>query len=248
MDIVIARYNEDVNWLKKIIYDNKINKVYLYNKGLNDIPLSIFYHPKLIYQELENKGRESQTYIYHIINNYDNLNEKTLFTQGDPFDQAPDFFKFIENYIYWLPDYQPISSIWFFEYNVPPKKIYDDYHNNILDAKYLLFEMNLDNLNTISFNDYGIMGIANRLKNNPSFNNIYGNGIIQNITNKYNIPIKKKSSNIGLFHYGGIFGVSRNYIVKHDINVYKRIQKFLDEFGEDAGFVMERLWYMLFTY
>ena len=38
------------------------------------------YYPNSI--KLSNLGRESQTYLYHIILNWDNLAEKTLFTQG----------------------------------------------------------------------------------------------------------------------------------------------------------------------
>ena len=69
--IIIARYNEDINYLsffKDIIL--------VYNKGINDIP----HHFSSI--KLPNIGRESHTYLYHIINNYDNLANKILFLQG----------------------------------------------------------------------------------------------------------------------------------------------------------------------
>ncbi len=70
--IVIARYNEDIRWLLPF-KDITI----IYNKGNHDIILNKF---QTIY--LENVGRESHTYLYHIINNYDNLADKTLFFQG----------------------------------------------------------------------------------------------------------------------------------------------------------------------
>ena len=70
--IVIARYNEDIRYLLE--YSN-ISIVY--NKGNNNIPL------KFNYINLPNVGRESHTYLYHIINNYDNLANKTLFIQGN---------------------------------------------------------------------------------------------------------------------------------------------------------------------
>jgi len=70
--IVIARYNEDINYLLK--YSN-ISIVY--NKGDNNIDL------KFNYINLPNIGRESHTYLYHIIKNYDNLANKTLFIQGN---------------------------------------------------------------------------------------------------------------------------------------------------------------------
>lgn len=63
--LVIARYNEDVDWAKD--YNNII-----YNKQSGD-------------NLLPNVGREAHTYLYHIINNYDNLDDITIFLQGDPF-------------------------------------------------------------------------------------------------------------------------------------------------------------------
>jgi hypothetical protein len=72
IQIVVARYNENLNWLipfKDICI--------IYNKGDNSPLLNNFYNVRL-----PNYGRESQTYLYHIVNNYDNLAEKTIFFQG----------------------------------------------------------------------------------------------------------------------------------------------------------------------
>jgi len=75
MDIVIARYNEAIEWIRQI---PSPYKVYMYNKG---VPLegSI---------QLENIGRESHTYLTHIVRNYDQLAEFTIFTQANPFDHV----------------------------------------------------------------------------------------------------------------------------------------------------------------
>jgi hypothetical protein len=77
IELVISRYNEDLEWLK---YDpfNKY-KVTCYNKGENED----FYKPrdmKII--KLENVGRCDHTYIYHIFNNYDNLSDLNIFLPG----------------------------------------------------------------------------------------------------------------------------------------------------------------------
>lgn len=74
-EVVIARYNEDLSWA---IEEFPTEKVIVYNKGKNDLTL-----PKnFIIKELPNIGRESHTYLYHIIDNYDNLAERIFFTQG----------------------------------------------------------------------------------------------------------------------------------------------------------------------
>ena len=70
--IVIARYNEDIRYLL-----NYSNISIVYNKGDNNIPLNFNYI------NLPNIGRESHTYLYHIIKNYENLANKTLFIQGN---------------------------------------------------------------------------------------------------------------------------------------------------------------------
>ena len=72
--LVIARYNENIDWVKNI---NCVDKIYLYNKGDNiDIE-----HIKL-----PNINREAHTYIHHIVTNYDQLADITFFCQGHPFD------------------------------------------------------------------------------------------------------------------------------------------------------------------
>jgi len=69
--IVVARYNENINYLS-LFKDIMI----VYNKGDTPIP-SIFNS-----MNLPNVGRESHTYLYHIIQNYDTLANRTLFIQG----------------------------------------------------------------------------------------------------------------------------------------------------------------------
>jgi len=76
IEIVVSRYNEDLVWLKskKFRYPTTI-----YNKGTNDN----FYKPKgCKVVKLPNVGRESHTYLYHVINHYDSLSHLTIFLPG----------------------------------------------------------------------------------------------------------------------------------------------------------------------
>jgi len=67
--IVVARYNEDIQWLKRAkdncIFYNKGNKLGIENEIM-----------------LENVGRESETYLHYIIDNYNNLPNVVVFTQA----------------------------------------------------------------------------------------------------------------------------------------------------------------------
>ena len=92
IQIVVSRFNEKVDWL--LPYKDI---TIIYNKGEYVKILQNFN-----YIELENIGRESHTYLYHIINNYNNLSDKTIFFQGKINDHAildiEDYFK-EENFI-----------------------------------------------------------------------------------------------------------------------------------------------------
>ena len=77
IEIVVARYNENLEWLKEEPF-NKYPTI-CYNSGKN----TDFYKPenmKII--NIEYIGKEAYTYIYHIINCYDNLANITIFLPG----------------------------------------------------------------------------------------------------------------------------------------------------------------------
>lgn len=84
--IVVARYNENVNWTKEF------QNVIIYNKGnkLNDNYNEIM---------LNNVGREGHTYYKHIYDNYENLADYTIFLQGNPFDHSPNIISDLKKYI-----------------------------------------------------------------------------------------------------------------------------------------------------
>ena len=77
MKIVIARYNEDIHWILPMI-----EYVVVYNKGKDDLD----YIPQDKIIKCENIGREGHTYIKHILDNYDNLDDHTFFLQGKVHD------------------------------------------------------------------------------------------------------------------------------------------------------------------
>jgi hypothetical protein len=76
-NIVIAKYNENMEWTKYL----NLNKVIIYDKSDNPIINSI---PR------PNIGRDPETFLYHIIQNYDNLPDHLIFIQGDPFPHFGD--------------------------------------------------------------------------------------------------------------------------------------------------------------
>ena len=109
-EIVIARYQEDISW--SYVYRDIC---LIYNKGSK----ALEYQCENVVQ-LNNVGREAHTYLYHIINRWDYLADKTLFTQGNIadhigtntdlrifFDKGFDFI--VKNGLY-IRDYDPING------------------------------------------------------------------------------------------------------------------------------------------
>jgi hypothetical protein len=86
MLIVIARYNENIDW--SIQFPN----VLIYNKGelIKNCDNQIL---------LENVGTICHTYYKYIYDNYDNLENYTIFLKGNPFIDSPDALLNIWNYI-----------------------------------------------------------------------------------------------------------------------------------------------------
>jgi len=106
-ELVVSVYKEKIEWIIKrqqIVGDREKISAYV-KSDRNDFKFA---------DKLPNIGRESHTYIYHIIKNYNNLADFTTFVQGGPFFHfhGPDnpnleFFNFVEQPIH---DYNPLGD------------------------------------------------------------------------------------------------------------------------------------------
>jgi len=85
--IVIALYNEDSEWIHQIT-EIANTKVYIYLKNPDRFQKIADEFPTCHVEILENKGRESHTYLFHIVNNYSSLDTYTIFLQGNPFEHV----------------------------------------------------------------------------------------------------------------------------------------------------------------
>lgn len=75
--IVVSRYNEDLSWMKEAPF-NQFRYI-VYNKGINN------HFEKCNVDEivnLPNVGKCDHTYLYHIVKNYNNLNDINVFFPG----------------------------------------------------------------------------------------------------------------------------------------------------------------------
>jgi len=99
--IVVAKYKENVDWLGKYI-DNY--PIYLYDKSGE----TQNYNNSINVEYIKNVGRESHTYLHHIIKNYDNLSDYVIFTQAKHNDHIKKFDKLFKKgngyfHLYYYP-------------------------------------------------------------------------------------------------------------------------------------------------
>jgi len=77
MNIVVSRFNEDLSWTLEFPF-NQFNYI-VYNKGIND-GFEKTKVSKVI--TLPNVGRCDQTYLHHIVSNYNHLSDIVVFLPG----------------------------------------------------------------------------------------------------------------------------------------------------------------------
>lgn len=137
--IVVARYNENIEWLYE-----KFNNLVVYNK----------FYPLNIPNEImvPNFGRESETYLRYIITNYDNLPDVVIFTQARisdhrGFNDINYLFKLGKQALLFgksIPDIKHTEnkykkSCWDRDWNIESDKYYY-LHNNYLNNEPIVFE------------------------------------------------------------------------------------------------------------
>jgi len=109
--VVIARYQEDVTWAESL-------PAILYNKGP-------FTETTLEQRPLPNVGREAHTYLHHILHQWNDLADLTLFAQGNTAAHLPrgvEVRQFLQNdadvvvpWLVRLKEWLPDGRLWFGE-------------------------------------------------------------------------------------------------------------------------------------
>lgn len=93
VELVVARYREDVGWLRNVPRELG---VHLYDKGGDLDPVAF---PRARVVARPNEGVEAETYLHHLADRYDTLAPVTVFAQGHPFDHAHDLHKVLRRLV-----------------------------------------------------------------------------------------------------------------------------------------------------
>lgn len=227
MDIIVARYNENIEWTKEF------SNIIIYNKG-EKLPCG--------YNEivLENVGREGHTYYKYIYDNYDNLKEYTVFLQGNPFDHSHNIINNLRKYNENLKILEENLKIC--EENL---KISEE-NLQIYNQNLKRYNQNLKRYNqklNIDFKFLSDKILTTYLDGCP-----YHYGLT--LRNVYELLFnEKREENINIeFGCGAQFIVSKNQILKRPKNFYLQIVKLLEyDINPIEGYVIERLHKIIFT-
>jgi hypothetical protein len=235
INMVVARYNEDVEWT--LAYNDIVT---LYNKGLvMDIKLD-----RVI--QVENIGREGHTYLYHMSNKYNTLTEKTIFLQGDPFIHNDTILFGVDNYDQML-DVQPMGLIYLKDIQIPPDNIAE--RNKIVTdygLEYLVVHVNAnhDYCEQYYFHDEGVKKIIS------AYNNKFPGcpSLVEHFLNRSYFKMTKPIDQIR-YTWCGLFALSKDSILNYDISTYKNLMNELTSYnkqGGENGYILERLWLYIF--
>ena len=163
--IIIARYKEDINWITEI--HSLFDTIYIYNKSdedkneiLKNIEQVII--KKIVYEQLQNVGREGHTYLHHILKHRETLEDKLIFTQAEPFDhlvkrqyvEPKFFFNKCVNYLHTNKDFEGFGGkhyIWYVGLGGKRNDILKDMHGKLFKNQFV---------EEYKFNNGGIFGVT----------------------------------------------------------------------------------------
>jgi len=219
INIIISRYNENLKWTLDYPY-NKY-KYTVYNKGNNEN-----FEKKNVINvvNLPNVGRESHTYLYHIISNYDNLKDINVFLPGS-IDTNHTIFK-----------KRLISS-----------KLFDYIEKND-NAVFLSFDNIKNNSIVDEFKYFQVNSYSSTTRENFMLNKESKTEkcIYRPYYKWYNKVFGDRVSN-SVVHYG-IFSVDKRDILKYPKIYYKNLIEYVSNSSNpEAGHFFEKSWGVIFA-
>ena len=244
--LVVSRYAEDISWTS--LFEN----VTIYNKGKQDLDTT---HNIVC---IENIGREGETYLNHIINNYDNLHDYIIFCQGFPFEHSPRFIDSMLHQFKSYSDYQSLTWRWKDtddsiswlscknKTGIPPmecRALTKCFYLDDCPIHYELLDRNFKCVYPLTWTDGGINEclvprVIEREKLTES------QTVLEYVYKR--LGLGKEVPHCIPFNYSANFGVSKERIHRHSKEFYEKVRSFLLE-HPDNGYILERLWAHFFT-
>ena len=221
IEIVVSRYAEDIEWIRNPPYNEY--PYIVYNKGKTEEYAKTDKFVKEV--KLPNVGRESHTYLYHIIENYDNLANLTIFLPG---------------------------SVEVEHKQVRAKKLFDAIKKG--DAKGSFMSCNMDNIPVLSYqkdfelDEYGQnVTNENNAKENMGISSSTKLSDIRPYGEWYQAHFGDKNKDYNCFAANAIFAISKATILDKPKSYYEELIKEIDDHSNpETGHYFERAWNTVF--
>lgn len=221
--IVVARYQESVAWIPPDWHSS----LFFYDKSNPDNPSlpanqtvrHLDYHH---YERLPNLGRESHTYLHHIIQNYETLTDVIYLTQANPFDHSPQLIQWINLGIGGIEEYFPLGN-----------RLLTIYSCNVRQ-----YEKNFPGIQE---------GLERTFRRLFEYSQLTSIAIDREDIGKKDSRERPFPNKI-IFSPGAILSVTRNCIHQRPKSFYENAIKILDyDKNPIEGHAFERLWSLIFS-
>lgn len=236
--VIVARYKEDLNWLSLIPESFDVT---IYNKGEEITSRkALSRNPTII--ALPNNGRESDTYIRHILRREYEPESYTVFLQGDPFEHSPDIIGLLAACQQWK-DLQALSWRWRPSAIIPPPELLADETGAFIAGFRLRPELfSLFTWNQLQFFDPGARKIDAEYR--ASHNLSPAKGIASDFLQRCGMSELADCADkttVGTFSYGALFAVKGYRLSQIPSESLELLLKAANS-HHVYGYIIERLW------
>jgi hypothetical protein len=245
--LVLARYREDLDWIAGVPEEFNI---YIYNKG-ESVTSSIAKERATEIVDRPNFGRQSETYIYHLLRTKtEDLDpgEYMVFSQGDPFESSPDFLKLLNHWRSW-ESVQPLSWRKHEAENIPPLQLLDlDKRSYLQGLRLRTEQFSLTTLGPLQFLDFAAYSLE------AEYRSIHQLSAEVNIISHFfflcgldDMAVQTADYSIGSFAYNGIFAAQRDRLARLQVQILNRMHT-VSRSRTAYDKLFERIWLHLFGY
>lgn len=228
VELVIARYSENLDWVK----DVNINTT-IYTKSKPELDYNFLKGNKkefnIVKVEKEMFKGPSHSYCIHLFNNYNKLKKNTIFLQARPWDHLYNLILKIKG----KEEADKYQSIHMIQKAEDEKQLREKYESVLIEY--------LNSLENQQDEDF------------YSYSKIHWDGgyadLRRRLMDKCQFPINE----LNYFPIGEQFIVSRERIMLNKEETYKDLLYWHENFTEfichrTIAYVMERLWFSIFNY
>ena len=269
VDLVVARYDEDLAWLQHV--PPTVTRIFVYNKGHGPhaerrgrrrtrvagcaVPQGLSQEVTVI--DLPNRGREADTYLSHIEANYDAaaFADLTIFSQADPFVHSPDFLFMLAHAGSFRAPVQPLTDRWIDGSGFPPDSILANFRSTCVrgDADQLQLRacahpISSHTLDNLRFYDTGVVNTRNLCGEAWGLGLGAGANIARDAFTRCGAhAAASRCSDVIHMCVGAIFAVTADALLANPKCAYEGLRSMCLSHGI-GPYLLERLWLPLFGF